>query len=95
MSPLKSFGCGRSSDPLSRVRARHQSQAGLFQGVALMRVYRKTTTHPFCIYLTAEEARELETEALIASVHSDDVPLLEDIRRRLDALWGDPTRKQA
>jgi hypothetical protein len=51
-----------------------------------VRLYRKTTQHPFCIYLTREEARELRTEAAIAADLSDDVPLLAALVDRLETV---------
>lgn len=51
-----------------------------------MRLYHKTTTHPYCIYLTRDEARELQVEALIAVEESGDVPLLADLAQRLDTV---------
>jgi hypothetical protein len=51
-----------------------------------MRLYRKTTAHPFCIYLTRDEVRELQVEALIAVEESGDVPLLADLAQRLETV---------
>lgn len=50
-----------------------------------MRLYRKTTRHPVCIYLTLDEARELEIEARVAEELSNDVPLLANLVDRLNA----------
>lgn len=60
-----------------------------------MRVYRKTTQHPYCVYLTAEEARELRVEAEIATSESTDLPDLERLMSKLDALLSDPKRERA
>lgn len=56
-----------------------------------MRVYHKGSTHhPYCIYLTAEEAHELTVEAEIAEEHSADVPLLVRLAPRLIKAMGLP-----
>lgn len=61
-----------------------------------MRLYRKTTQHPFCIYLTAEELDALLSEAdhvlWLALCRDVPVPLLRKLILRLKALQSKEAR---
>lgn len=58
-----------------------------------MRAYRKTTMHPFCIYLTAEEARELVEEG--QGVDPSYTPLWAAATFKIMDLLNDPKRERA
>lgn len=60
-----------------------------------MKAYRKTTHHPICLYLTEAEALALAIDIEVAAEASNDVPTLVRAGKRLDALVGDPKRRQA
>lgn len=58
-----------------------------------MRAYRKTTQHPFCVYLTAEEALALMNESRNAT--TGDKPVLCKVGDKLGDLIADPKRERA
>lgn len=64
-----------------------------------MRAYRKRTHHPFCIYLTRDEARALEAEAqwslLAGHFNGGKLPQTQSLRSKLTALLADPKRGRA
>ncbi|MFE3409436.1 hypothetical protein ACFXMT_14200 [Streptomyces mirabilis] len=62
-----------------------------------MRLYRKSTKHPICVYLTDEEALSLAIDAEIATAtpEAGPLPTLEAMGARLDVLLADPKKERA
>ncbi|MDX3551002.1 hypothetical protein PV729_04315 [Streptomyces europaeiscabiei] len=63
-------------------------------GAVAMRAYRKTTRHPFCVYLTAEESAALREEIVDALMPTKvgEMPLLDKVLTKLTALAVDPKK---
>lgn len=61
-----------------------------------MRAYRKSTQHPFCVYLTAEEASDaLDEFADAVPYDPEELPVLTKLRDKLAALSAFPKKERA
>lgn len=61
-----------------------------------MRAYRKSTQHPFCVYLTAEEAADaLDEFADAVPYDPEELPVLAKLRDKLNTLHQDSKKERA
>jgi hypothetical protein len=62
-----------------------------------MRAYRKTTQHPFCLYLTADEAARLTDElvGLLMPTKVGEFPTADRALHKLTYLLANPDKERA
>lgn len=61
-----------------------------------MRAYRKTTRHPYCVYMTADEAADVINQTIDAVNGLDDYyPALAKLADKLNAVYGAKEGKRA
>ncbi|MGW5637131.1 hypothetical protein [Streptomyces sp. NPDC003832] len=58
-----------------------------------MRAYRKTTQHPICVYLTAEEAEHFAHE--VSAMQPEGMPTVRNVALKVGALVVDPKKERA
>jgi hypothetical protein len=58
-----------------------------------MRAYRKSTSHPYCVYLTSEEGARLLNEMVTADPEL--FPTVSTLYRKLNSVYGAKEGKRA